>query len=112
MDTSILSLQASSLDAEITSLPDPFVNGSKRWEEGRSQYAYFIYHYAGVDASNGDALYYMFEEDDNGNSIPVLDADGNHETSNDWEMQVKHTLVICLHRMLSVLFETVLTTKF
>jgi TonB-linked SusC/RagA family outer membrane protein len=79
-----LGLQASSLDAEVTSLPDPFVNGSKRWEEGRSQYAYFIYHYAGVDASNGDALYYMFEEDDNGNSIPVLDADGNHETSNDW----------------------------
>ena len=79
-----LGLQASTLDAEITSLPDPFVNGSKRWEEGRSQYSYFVYHYAGVDSANGDALYYMFEEDADGNSIPVLDADGNHDTTNDW----------------------------
>lgn len=79
-----LGVQASTLDGEITSLPDPFVNGSKRWEVGRSQYEYYIYHYAGVDSANGDALYYMFEDDGDGNQIPVLDADGNHDTTNDW----------------------------
>lgn len=78
-------LQASTLEGEITSLPDPFVNGSKRWEEGRSQYAYYIYHYAGVDSATGDALYYMFEDDADGNRVPVLDANGAHDTTNDWD---------------------------
>ncbi|MFO7938495.1 MAG: TonB-dependent receptor [Bacteroidales bacterium] len=84
-----LSLNASTASNEITDLPDPFVDGSKRWEEGRSRYDYFIYDYAGVDPANGDALYYQYEEivDDNGNSTfePVLDGDGNHATTNSYQ---------------------------
>ncbi len=85
-----LTVNASTLNNEITDLPEPFVSGSKRWEEGRSRYDYFIYHYAGVDPDNGDALYYMFEEivdDETGVSTfePVLDGDGNHETTNDYQ---------------------------
>ncbi|MGC6429563.1 MAG: SusC/RagA family TonB-linked outer membrane protein [Jejuia sp.] len=81
-----LALQASTLKNEITSIPDPFINGSKRWAEGRSRYDFFIYDYAGVDPSNGDALYYMYEEDDDGNvGIPVLDENGAHMTTNDWQ---------------------------
>lgn len=79
-----LRTQFSTLKNEITSLPSPFVDGSKRWAEGHSRYDYFIYHYAGVDPSNGDALYYMFVDDNDGNRIPKLDADGKHETTNKW----------------------------
>ncbi|PKD19000.1 SusC/RagA family TonB-linked outer membrane protein [Salegentibacter salinarum] len=78
-----LGLQASTLKNEITFLPDPFVDGSKRWIEGRSRYDYFIHHYAGVDPENGDALYYAYEEDETGENVPVLNDDGTHQTVND-----------------------------
>jgi TonB-linked SusC/RagA family outer membrane protein len=78
-------LQASTFKNEITSLPDPFVDGSKRWEEGRSRFDFYLLHTAGVDPATGDQLFYMFEIDDDGNSVPVLDASGNQETTNDWE---------------------------
>ncbi|WP_372916614.1 SusC/RagA family TonB-linked outer membrane protein [Salegentibacter sp.] len=80
-----LTLQASTFKNEITSIPDPFVNGSKRWEEGRSRYDYFILHSAGVDPETGDQLFYKFEIDDDGNSVPVLGANGEQETTNDWQ---------------------------
>lgn len=81
-----LGLQASTLENKITFLPEPFVIGSKRWETGRSRYDFYIYDFAGVDSSNGDALYYMYEEDDDGNvGIPVLNANGTHATSNDFQ---------------------------
>ncbi len=82
-----LTLQAATFKNEITSLPDPFINGSKRWAEGRSRYDFYIYHYAGVDPSNGDALYYMFEDGidaNEGDRVPVLDTDGTQMTTNDW----------------------------
>ncbi|WP_298780649.1 SusC/RagA family TonB-linked outer membrane protein [uncultured Polaribacter sp.] len=79
-----VTVQASTFKNEIVKLPEPFVNGSKRWEIGRSRYDFFLYHSAGVDPENGDALYYMYEDDADGNSVPVLDADGVHETTNDW----------------------------
>ncbi|WP_242117886.1 SusC/RagA family TonB-linked outer membrane protein [Aestuariivivens sediminicola] len=80
-----LTLQASTFKNEITDIPDPFINGSKRWEEGKSRYDYYILHTAGVDPDNGDQLFLMFEIDDDGNSVPVLDANGVQETTNDWE---------------------------
>jgi hypothetical protein len=39
---------------------------------------------AGVDPANGDQLFLSYTLDADGNSIPVLDADGNQETTNDW----------------------------
>ncbi len=80
-----LTLQASTFKNEITSLPDPFVNGSKRWEEGRSRFDFYLLHTAGVDPATGDQLFLMFELDADGNSIPVLDGSGVQETTNDWE---------------------------
>ena len=77
-------LQASTFKNEITSLPDPFVNGSKRWEEGRSRFDFYLLHTAGVDPATGDQLFLMFELDADGNSIPVLDGSGVQETTNDW----------------------------
>lgn len=81
-----LTLQASTFKNEITSLPDPFVNGSKRWAEGRSRYDFWILHTAGVDPATGDQLFYMYEFDDaTGETIPVLEEDGTHATTNDWQ---------------------------
>ncbi|WP_400080928.1 SusC/RagA family TonB-linked outer membrane protein [Winogradskyella sp. R77965] len=69
---------------EITSLPDPFISGSKRWAEGRSAFDFFLFRTAGVDPETGDQLYFMYEFDENNESVPVLDVNGNHETTNDW----------------------------
>jgi len=75
---------ASTLKNEITSLPDPVVTGSKRWEEGRSRYDFYMLHTAGVDPDNGDQLYFVYELDEDGNSIPVLE-NGAQATTNDWQ---------------------------
>jgi TonB-linked SusC/RagA family outer membrane protein len=81
-----VTLQASTFKNEITSLPDPFVSGSKRWAEGRSRYDFWILHTAGVDPATGDQLFYMYEFDDaTGETIPVLEENGTHATTNDWE---------------------------
>lgn len=78
-------LTASTLHNEITSLPDPFINGTKRWDVGRSRFDFYILHTAGVDPATGDQLFYMYEIDGNGNSVPVLEANGEHATTNDWQ---------------------------
>ncbi len=80
-----LSVQASTFKNEITKIDSPADNGSKRWEVGRSRYDYYIYHYAGVDVDNGDALYYMFEDTDDGGRTAVLNADGTQATTNDYQ---------------------------
>ena len=79
-----LTLQGSTFKNEITALPDPFINGSKRWDVGRSRFDFYIYHTAGVDPDNGDQLFYMYEIDDDGNSVPVV-TNGVQETTNDYE---------------------------
>jgi TonB-linked SusC/RagA family outer membrane protein len=80
-----VTLQASTFKNEITSIPTPFINGSKRWAEGRSRFDFFLLKTAGVDPANGDQLFYKYELDAvTGESLPVLDASGNTETTNDW----------------------------
>ncbi|WMI66091.1 TonB-dependent receptor [Aestuariibaculum sp. YM273] len=79
-----LGINASTLKNEITYLPSPFIDGSKRWEEGRSRFDFFVYDYAGVDPSNGDALFYMYEETEDAVGVPVLNDNGTHATTNDY----------------------------
>ena len=80
-----VTLQASTFKNEITSLPNPFIDNQQRWEEGRSRYDFYILRTAGVDPANGDQLFLQYELDDNGNSVPVLDANGEIATTNDWQ---------------------------
>jgi TonB-linked SusC/RagA family outer membrane protein len=81
-----LTVTASTFKNEITSLPDPFINGSKRWDVGRSRFDFFLLHAAEVDPTTGDQLFFVYEIDDaTGNSVPVMDGDGNHATTNDWQ---------------------------
>ena len=75
---------ASTLKNEITSLPDPFVNGSKRWEVGRSRFDYYILRTAGVDPETGDQLFLSYTINEEGESVPVLEEDNTQATTNDW----------------------------
>jgi TonB-linked SusC/RagA family outer membrane protein len=62
----------------ITSLPAKEISaGLRRYVVGRSVYDFYLLDYAGVNPSNGNALFYkdIYEEDGSGN--PVLDPDGN-----------------------------------
>ena len=43
---------------ELTKLPEAYIDGTKRREEGRDYQEYFLYGWAGVDPSNGDPLWY------------------------------------------------------
>ncbi|CAE7322907.1 unnamed protein product [Symbiodinium sp. KB8] len=79
-----VTLLGTSFKNEITRLNAPFRDGSKRWTEGRSRFDFFLYRTAGVDPETGDQLYYQFDFDENNNSVPVLDEDGNHATTTDW----------------------------
>src|SRR5690606_16507882 len=55
------------VENEITELTqESFISGTKRWEEGRSLYEFYIQDWAGVDPADGRGMWYM----------DVLDADG------------------------------------
>lgn len=45
-------------DNVITRLQSPFIDGTKRREEGRDYQEYYLYGFAGVDPQTGKALYY------------------------------------------------------
>lgn len=80
-----ISTTASTFKNEITSLPDPIIVGNQRWAEGRSRYDFFLLDAAGVDPATGDQLFNMYEIDEaTGETVAVLDADGNQTTTNDW----------------------------
>ena len=77
-----ISMNATHFKNELTSLPQEFIddpdNTRFRWEEGRSRYDYYMRDYAGVDETNGDALWYMDELDGEGNPT------GNRITTADY----------------------------
>ncbi|WP_411768639.1 SusC/RagA family TonB-linked outer membrane protein [Winogradskyella sp. A3E31] len=79
-----LNLQASTFKNEITSLPSPVIVGNQRWAEGRSRYDFYLLPTAGVDPANGDQLFFLYELNDDNESVPVLNADGSIQTTNDW----------------------------
>ena len=80
-----ITLQATTLKNEITFIPEPFINGSKRWAKGHSRFDFHLYRTAGVDPATGDQLYYVYESNADNESIPVLDTNGNMTTTNNWQ---------------------------
>ena len=54
---------------KITALPKPFTNDLFRFEVGAPAYAFYLRQFAGVDKTNGDALWYMNQKDASGNII-------------------------------------------
>ncbi|MCJ8152527.1 SusC/RagA family TonB-linked outer membrane protein [Chryseobacterium sp. SSA4.19] len=56
---------------EITFLPNSFVSGLFKFDKGVAAYTYYLREFAGVDATNGDALWY--KDDANGNKVTTND---------------------------------------
>lgn len=77
-------LQVSTVKNEITDIPSPFVSGSKRWDKGHSIYDYYLYPYYGVNPDNGEALYYVYEKNDKGNTVQVFEADGSPKLTTNY----------------------------
>lgn len=71
-----LGLQMSTVKNEITDIPEPFVNGSKRWAVGHSVYDYYLYDFYGVDPETGATLYRVWEENEDGTTSPASDENG------------------------------------
>ena len=64
----IIDMNLSHYTNEITKLPegqDKIIRGTKQLMVGHSVYDFYTYHSAGVDPANGDALWYVYDEDGN-----------------------------------------------
>ena len=86
-----LSLMGSTIKNEITSIPEPFVNGTKKWSEGHSMYDFWLRKYYDIDSEDGATRFHVWEDvlDDEGeatgattlaydeNGEPVLTKDHN-----------------------------------
>ncbi|AZI66781.1 SusC/RagA family TonB-linked outer membrane protein [Kaistella daneshvariae] len=67
---------------EITELTQKsFINGTKRWEVGRSLFDFFLVEWAGVDPTTGMGTWYVNQTDANGNVTRVASTDYNAANS-------------------------------
>jgi len=66
-----MNIMASTIHNEITSIPDPFVNGTKRWSEGHSIYDFWLRKFYDIDPEDGATRFHVWEDvtDDEGNVI-------------------------------------------
>ncbi|MCU4176681.1 SusC/RagA family TonB-linked outer membrane protein [Carboxylicivirga sp. N1Y90] len=80
-----IDLQMSTLKNEITEIPDPYIDGSKRWSEGHSVYDFFTYDYYGVNSETGAALFHVWKTDDKtGETVPQYNEDGSPVLSENY----------------------------
>ena len=83
-----LSIMASTIRNEITFIPEPFVDGTKRWDVGRSIYDFWLRKFYDVDPDDGATRFHVWEdvEDDEGNVIGsqlAYDANGDPVLTKD-----------------------------
>ncbi|MBV7270600.1 SusC/RagA family TonB-linked outer membrane protein [Winogradskyella luteola] len=72
---------------EITELPqEQFINGTKLWKEGNSLFEFYMREWAGVDPSNGAALWYIDVTDTNGDVIG-RDVTSNYDQATLYETE-------------------------
>ncbi len=78
-----LSLMGSTIKNEITSIPEPFVNGTKKWSEGHSIYDFWLRKYYDIDPEDGATRFHVWEdvldENDEATGETVLSYDDNGE---------------------------------
>lgn len=82
-----LGVNATHYSNKITKMPknadgsaQEIINGTKKLSEGHSIYDFWLRDYAGVNPSNGDALYYMDTTDKDGNTVKTTTNDQNAAT--------------------------------
>jgi TonB-linked SusC/RagA family outer membrane protein len=64
-----MSIMASTLRNEITSIPDPFISGSKRWSVGSSIYDFWLRKFYDIDSADGATRFHVWEN--------ITDEEGN-----------------------------------
>jgi len=57
-----MSLMGSTLHNEITSIPEPFVNGNQKWSEGHSIYDFWLRKFYDVDPEDGATRFHVWED--------------------------------------------------
>lgn len=57
-----LSLMGSTIKNEITSIPEPFVSGTKRWSKGHSVYDFWLRKYYDIDPEDGATRFHVWED--------------------------------------------------
>lgn len=73
-----LDVNLSSNTNEIKSIPQEFIiDGSKRWEVGKSIFDFYIEEYAGVNPDNGKSMWYYDIQETDENGDPVFDDNGD-----------------------------------
>mgnify|MGYP006287427251 CR=1 FL=1 len=85
-----ISLLGSTLTNEVTYIPDPFVDGTKRWSEGHSIFDFWLRKFYDIDPEDGATRFHVWEDvtDEEGtvigtqlaydtNGDPVLTKDHN-----------------------------------
>jgi len=83
-----MSLMGSTIKNEITSIPEPFISGTKRWAEGYSIYDFYLRKFYDVDPTDGATRFHVWEdiEDEEGNVIGTqlaYDTDGEPVLTKD-----------------------------
>jgi TonB-linked SusC/RagA family outer membrane protein len=77
---------------EITELTqESFINGSKRWEVGRSLYDFYINEWAGVDPADGYGMWYVDIEDAEGN-VTGRETTKDYDDATDYYFDGKSSL--------------------
>ncbi len=84
-----MNLMGSTIHNEITSIPEPFVNGTKKWSEGHSIYDFWLRKFYDIDPDDGATRFHVWEDvtdendevvgtqlayDDNGDPVLTKDA--------------------------------------
>jgi len=66
-----LNVMGSTIKNEITSIPEPFVSGTKRWSEGHSIYDFWLRKFYDIDPEDGATRFHVWEdmEDEDGEFI-------------------------------------------
>lgn len=63
---------------EIKSMPqENIINGSQKWEVGKSIYDFWIRDFAGVNPDNGKSQWYFDVQETDNNGTPLFDENGN-----------------------------------
>lgn len=57
-----MSLMGSTITNEITSIPEAFVNGTKKWSEGHSIYDFWLRKFYDVDTEDGATRFHVWED--------------------------------------------------
>ncbi|MCK3686264.1 TonB-dependent receptor [Maribellus sp. YY47] len=83
-----MNLMGSTNKNEITSIPEPFVDGTKRWSEGHSRYDFWLRKFYDVDTEDGATRFHVWKEvtNDEGEVIGTelsFDDNGDPELTKD-----------------------------